>query len=115
MSRIPTAVIPKTVFSAIHHRKSPIQVSQALVDSASMDSVEIFQKFETRREGLTEAEAIERLAKFGPNLFAKDQRVRIGALIWHAVINPLVSLSKNLRLSTTSQIKLLSSYRVLHS
>ena len=92
MPKIPTAVIPKSVFAAIHSSKSRIEVSQELVDSANMDSVAIFLKFETRCEGLSEAEARERLVKFGPNVFAKDQRVGIGVLIWHAVLNPLVIL-----------------------
>ena len=92
MPRIPTAVIPRTVFAGIHHSKSRIDVSQALFDSATMDSVAILQKFESNRDGLSEAAATERLVKFGPNVFAKDQRVGIGALIWHAVLNPLVIL-----------------------
>ena len=57
-----------------------------------MDSVAIFQKFETRREGLYEAEASERLVEFGPNVFAKDQRAGIGVLIWHAVFLPCFCL-----------------------
>ncbi len=92
MFRIPTAVIPKSAFASIHKAKSRIEVSQALVDSATMDSSAIFQKFETRPEGLSEAQASERLVEYGPNVFAKEHRASIGTLIWHAVLNPLVIL-----------------------
>ncbi len=92
MSRIPTTLIPKTVFAGIQRAKSRIEVSQALVDSATMDSRAIFQKFETRTEGLTERQASERLAEYGPNVFEKEHRTSIGELIWHAVLNPLVIL-----------------------
>ena len=43
-------------------------------------------------EGLTADEAAARLAEYGPNVLAKDQRAGIGKLLWHAVINPLVIL-----------------------
>ena len=92
MSRIPTTVIPKTVFAGIHKSLTRIEVSQALVDSATMDSAAIFQKFKTRPEGLSEAQASERLVEYGPNVFAKEHRASIGTLIWHAVLNPLVIL-----------------------
>ncbi len=92
MPRIQTTVIPKTVFAGIHKSKSRIEVSQALVDSATMDSGAIFQKFETRLAGLSEAQASERLVEYGPNVFAKEHRASTGALIWHAVLNPLVIL-----------------------
>ncbi len=92
MPRIPTTVIPKTVFAGIHRSLTRIEVSQALVDSATMDSGAIFQKFETRPEGLSEAQASERLVEYGPNVFAKEHRASIGTLIWHAVLNPLVIL-----------------------
>ena len=57
-----------------------------------MDVAGVYQRFATRSEGLTTAEAQVRLAQHGPNVLTKDQRAGIGKLLWHAVLNPLVIL-----------------------
>jgi P-type Mg2+ transporter len=92
MTRIPTTVIPKALLHGISQSKPTIQVSQALIDSATLDTESVFRKFETCRDGLSGSVASFRLAETGPNVLAKDQRVGLGSLIWHAVLNPLVIL-----------------------
>ena len=42
--------------------------------------------------GFNAVKRLPRLAEYGPNVLAKDQRAGIGKLLWHAVINPLVIL-----------------------
>ena len=92
MNRIQSAIIPKKVFTGIRQSKPSIQVSQALVDSATLDAEGVFRKFGTQRDGLSASQASLRQAASGPNVLAKDQRVGIGKLVWHAVLNPLVIL-----------------------
>jgi Mg2+-importing ATPase len=87
-----TSVLPKTLFAAIRHDRPHIQVSQVVIESASMDAADVYQRFETSPEGLTAEEAFARLARHGPNVLAKDQQIGVGTLIWHAVLNPLVIL-----------------------
>lgn len=57
-----------------------------------MQIADVYKRFETCPEGLTAEEARARLAKHGPNVLAKDQRIGLGKLILRAVINPLVML-----------------------
>src|SRR5450759_2380437 len=92
MSKVHSTVFPKTLFTAIPRDRSHIQVSEILIESASMEVADVYKRFATRPEGLTAEEARTRLAKHGPNVLAKDQRIGVGKLIWHAVLNPLVIL-----------------------
>ncbi len=57
-----------------------------------MQIADVYKRFETCPEGLTAEEARARLAKHGPNVLAKDQRIGLGKLILRAVINPLAML-----------------------
>ncbi len=86
------AVFPKNIFAAIRHDKPNASASQTVVESARMAVADTYKRFETRPEGLTADEARKRIAEHGPNVLAKDQRIGIATLIWHAVINPLVIL-----------------------
>jgi len=63
-----------------------------MVEAAAMETAGIYARLETRETGLTSEEAATRLAKYGPNVLAQDQRAGFGKLLWHAVINPLVIL-----------------------
>jgi P-type Mg2+ transporter len=92
MSKVHSTVFPKNLFTAIRHDKPHIQGSQILIESASMEVADVYKRFATCPAGLTAEEARTRLAKYGPNVLAKDQRIGIGKLIWHAVLNPLVIL-----------------------
>ncbi len=89
---MPTAVLPKHVFAAIHREKPQIQVSQGVVEAATMDAAALLDRLATRSSGLTAEEASGRLAEHGPNVLAKDQRPGIARLVWRAAINPLVLL-----------------------
>jgi Mg2+-importing ATPase len=92
MSILPTAILPKNLFTSIRREKPQIQVSRIVVESAAMDAAGVYARLLTRPEGLTTEEAAERLAEHGPNVLARDQRAGIGRLLWHAVLNPLVVL-----------------------
>ena len=87
-----SSTFPKQLFAAIRHEKPQIRVSRIVVESAAMDAAGVYARLATRPEGLTADEAAARLATHGPNTLAKDQQARIGKLLWHAAINPLVVL-----------------------
>lgn len=89
---MPTAVLPKHVFAAIHREKPQIQVSQVVVEAAMLDATAVLGRLATRSSGLTAEEAARRLAEHGPNVLAKDQRPGMARLVWRAAINPLVLL-----------------------
>jgi Mg2+-importing ATPase len=92
MAFMPTAILPKHVFSAIYREKSPIQVSTAVIQAATMQAATLLDQLATRTSGLTTAEASERLNEHGPNVLAKDQRPGMARLIYRSAINPLVLL-----------------------
>lgn len=92
MKTVHPTVIPKHLIPAIRHAPQNIQVSKIAIESAGMDVAGVYKRFATRPEGLTADEAGVRLAEHGPNALTKDQRVGIGRLLWHSVLNPLVIL-----------------------
>ena len=92
MPNLPSAVFPKGAFPPHRHEKVAIQVSALLLESAGIDANAVYSRLGTRAEGLTGEEASARLAHYGPNVLAKDQRAGLGVLLWHAVCNPLVIL-----------------------
>jgi Mg2+-importing ATPase len=61
-------------------------------DAATRDSVEVLQSLGTSPNGLSEAEAEERLGKFGPNEVGVEKRHEWLHRLWTAVRNPLVIL-----------------------
>ena len=85
------AVIPKRVHLARVDR-SAIRVLPLLVECASLEPAGVFAKLATRAEGLTPAEAADRLAQYGRNVLARDAGPSFARLLWRAVINPLVIL-----------------------
>jgi Mg2+-importing ATPase len=87
----PLSILPKTLLAKSHQRRS-IHVAQAVIDTVRLDADAVFAHLRTRPEGLTSAEAEARLAEYGPNVLAKDQRPRVLLLFWRAVVNPLVIL-----------------------
>jgi P-type Mg2+ transporter len=89
---MPTAVLPKDVLAAIHREKPQIQVSQVVVEAATMDAAALLARLATRSSGLTAEEAAGRLAEHGPNVLAQDQRPGMARLVWRTAINPLVVL-----------------------
>lgn len=89
---MPTAVLPKHLFAAIHREKPQTRVSQVVVEAATMDTAALLARLATRASGLTAEEADGRLAEHGPNVLAKDKRRGMARLVWRAAINPLVLL-----------------------
>lgn len=92
MPKIPSAILPKSVLVADRHKAPAIRVSPMVVESAAMDAAGVYARLNTRPEGLTTDEAAARLARYGPNVLARDQRPGLGKLLWRAVLNPLVIL-----------------------
>lgn len=84
--------LPKGLFAAMRRRPSPIRVAPILLDVAALPSPSVYERLQTRAAGLSDEEAVARLAECGPNVVAADGRKSIGLLVWHAVMNPLVLL-----------------------
>ncbi|HUA37293.1 MAG TPA: magnesium-translocating P-type ATPase [Candidatus Sulfopaludibacter sp.] len=61
-------------------------------DAATNDVAEILQRLKTSPEGLSEAEAVERLEVFGPNEVAQEKQHGWLQRLWVALRNPLVIL-----------------------
>ncbi len=91
MANKSTAVLPKRPIGA--GKKLPnIRVSPLVLEIAALDTAQVYARLNTRAEGLSAEEAEARLAKYGPNILAKDQRPGFGKLLWRALRNPLVIL-----------------------
>jgi P-type Mg2+ transporter len=92
MPLIPSSILPKNILTAIKRGGGPIQVSPKLTQAAAALPAEVLSVAETRLEGLTEAEAQERLAQFGPNVVTHEARFPKLRLFIKACLNPLVIL-----------------------
>jgi Mg2+-importing ATPase len=92
MNRAARDPVLKHLATPAHRNKSQIRVSSAVVESAALDAAGVYARLGTRPEGLSAAEAAARLAEHGPNVLARDGRVGLGRLVWHAAVNPLVIL-----------------------
>jgi P-type Mg2+ transporter len=86
------AVLPKRALDARRHRPSNIAVSPVVLQAASADVPGVCARMDSRTTGLTAEEARTRLAQYGANVLAKDQRPGFARLLWRAVLNPLVIL-----------------------
>jgi Mg2+-importing ATPase len=69
-----------------------IRVSAALIDAAREDTNRVFRLFQTSVNGLTQAEAEERLAQHGMNEVTREKRHTLLDRLWTASRNPLVIL-----------------------
>src|SRR5471032_3237523 len=92
MVDIATVVVPKSVPVSNSTKTPAIRVSPIVVESATLDAPRVYARLATRPTGLTQDEAATRLAQYGPNVLAKDQRAGLLTLLWRAVLNPLVIL-----------------------
>ncbi len=88
----PTAVLPKGLATALRRQQPAIRVSPLLCELATTATPGVFQKLQTRPEGLTDQEAEERLEKFGYNVVAEAEHHSRLKLLGRAIINPLVIL-----------------------
>jgi Mg2+-importing ATPase len=89
--RLQVGILPKTLLAKSHEKRS-MRVSPTLVESAALDVAGVYALLKTCPEGLTTDEADTRLAQYGQNILARDQRPGILTLFWRAVRNPLVIL-----------------------
>ncbi len=92
MTSSSNSVLPQRLLASARDKGPTIRVSPAVVELASLDIPGVHARLQTRAEGLSTAEAQARLAQFGPNVLAKDQRVGILKLLVGSVLNPLVIL-----------------------
>jgi Mg2+-importing ATPase len=67
-------------------------VSPALVEAARKSADEVFTLLKTAASGLSQVEAEERLAQYGPNEVAREKRYTQLGRLWLASRNPLVVL-----------------------
>ena len=75
MSKVHSGILPKNLLAAIRDDRPHTQVSQILVDSATMDTESVLARFSTRPEGLTTDRGSQRVSPSTvPNVLAKDQR-----------------------------------------
>ncbi len=72
--------------------KPVIQTSPLLVEASRKSSAEVFQALGTSPSGLTEAEAAERLQKYGANAVASEEKHGWWQRLYSAARNPLVIL-----------------------
>src|SRR5437773_11750940 len=72
--------------------KNESRTSPLLTEASSKKSEEVFQMLYASPNGLTEAEAAERLEKYGPNEVASEKRQSWLRRLYTASRNPLVIL-----------------------
>src|SRR6516164_9446869 len=72
--------------------KNSAAVSRQSVEAARKSREEVFQMLETDAKGLTQAQVEERLAEYGPNEVASEQRQSWWWRLYVAARNPLVIL-----------------------
>jgi Mg2+-importing ATPase len=85
----PLTSLSKAVAAA---RGPSIQVAPALVTAAQTDADAVLHSLDTGKQGLSEAEAQRRLARYGPNSVAQESRYHKLILLGKAIVNPLVIL-----------------------
>jgi Mg2+-importing ATPase len=75
-----------------HGRVSGIRISKKLIDSAHADIPAVFLELNTKADGLSEDDAIDRLKHYGPNVVAREKRRSILMRLIDNIKNPLVIL-----------------------
>ncbi|HWB58175.1 MAG TPA: magnesium-translocating P-type ATPase [Chthoniobacteraceae bacterium] len=73
-------------------KNAAIRVSPLLTEAARLERQDVFAKLAAKPEGLTGAEAEERMAQHGPNIVAAEKEHTWLSRMWTAVRNPLVIL-----------------------
>src|SRR5579871_376523 len=63
----------------------------SLTDAVSLTTPEVFERLESRPDGLTSTEAADRLGRFGPNLLG-TRTVHASAVLLRQVRNPILVL-----------------------
>nr|AYA93368.1 putative ATPase [uncultured bacterium pG7] len=78
--------------SPLYNTKNGIRVSKRLLEMAHLETSAVLEKLATSAEGLSEAEAEERLEQYGANVVAQERRKPFLERLWDNVKNPLVIL-----------------------
>jgi len=78
--------------SPLYNTKNGIRVSKRLLEMAHLETSAVLEKLATSAEGLSEAEAEERLEQYGANVVAQERRKPFLKRLWDNVKNPLVIL-----------------------
>src|SRR5947199_8344065 len=73
-------------------KAAAVQISPRLSGAARFEPAEVLELMETSADGLTSEKAVERLAQFGPNEVAREQRHNWLQRLYLAARNPLVIL-----------------------
>jgi Mg2+-importing ATPase len=87
-----SSVLPKRLLALHRDQAAPIRVSPAVLELAGLETPRVYERLNSRAEGLTSTEAQAHLRQYGPNVLARDQRVGIFKLLQRSVLNPLVIL-----------------------
>lgn len=87
-----TSVLPKRIPHGPLQPATTIHVSPLLLEAAGSESEEVLRKLHTSKDGLSTAEAEQRLQRYGPNVVARAARHSHIRLLGKALINPLVIL-----------------------
>lgn len=88
----PLTIFPRKLFASILHEQPKVAASELHLESARLEAAAVFQRLDTRAEGLSTDEARKRLTKYGLNVLATDQQRGLGKIFLHAALNPLVIL-----------------------
>jgi P-type Mg2+ transporter len=92
MPALPAPVLPKRIPHGPHKASSAMHVSPLLLEAAGSEPEAVLQKLHTSKDGLSAAEAEQRLHQYGPNVVAGEARHSHLRLLGKTLINPLVIL-----------------------
>jgi len=88
----PSLILPKRLPPRTQLAAGAINVSPQLIEAAGCECGETLQKLHTTKDGLSAAEAENRLREYGPNVVAQESRHPLLKLFLRAIVNPLVIL-----------------------
>ncbi len=87
----PSLILPKGLPTR-PQTTGTIHVSPLVLDTAACECSQALQKLQSRKDGLSTAEAETRFREHGPNVVAHENRHPLLRLFWSAIVNPLVIL-----------------------
>src|SRR5438445_10970122 len=85
-------MLPRNLRRAPNHVSSSIRVAPLLAELAEAEPVVVLERLGSSYDGVSEEEAARRLARYGPNVVASDERHTRLRLLLRACLNPLVLL-----------------------
>src|SRR2546428_3868887 len=85
-------MLPRNLRRAPNHVSSSITVAPLLAELAEAEPVVVLERLGSSYDGVSEEEAARRLARYGPNVVASDERHARLRLLLRACLNPLVLL-----------------------